>query len=102
MTLARLVMVGALLLAGCTTRVLDIAGEDWDRPNTAIQQETFDEVECARATEPLATSPTTIVGGIIDAFAVPLADVRRGAAYDRCMREKGYVPSHSRSTQAAQ
>jgi len=91
MTFARLMMVGALLLTGCT-RVLDVAGDDWNRANTSIQQETFDEVECARVTEPLARNPDTIVGGIVDTFMVPLADRRRGAAYDRCMREKGYSP----------
>lgn len=90
MTFVRWMVVGALLLTGCT-RVLDVAGSDWDRANTSIQQETFDEVECARATEPLAKSPYTIVGGVIDAVLVPLADARRGAAYDRCMREKGYT-----------
>ena len=91
MTLARLTLMGFVLLAGCT-RVLDISGTDWRRDNTSIQQETFDEVECARATERDGDLPDTIVGGIVDAFVVPLEDARRGASYDRCMIAKGYTP----------
>ena len=91
MALARLMVVGLVLLTGCT-RVLDISGSEWQRANTSIQQETFDEVECARATENAGDLPDTIVGGIIDAFVGPAEDRRRGAAYDRCMKEKGYSP----------
>ena|SRR2546425_1517510 len=93
MTLARLmvVVVGLMLLTGCT-RVLDISGDDWERANTSIQQETFDEVECARLTEPAGKIADTIVGGIVDTFMVPLADTRRAAAQGRCMRERGYTP----------
>lgn len=91
MIIRRLMVVGLLLLTGCT-RVLDITGTEWRRANTSIQQETFDEVECARATERDGDLPDTIVGGIIDTFVVPLEDARRGAAYDRCMVAKGYAP----------
>ena len=85
-----MVLAGAVIvLSGCT-RVLDISGAEWRRPETAIQQETWDEVECARATEYAGDLPDTIIGGIADAIVVPLEDSRRGAAFDRCMVEKGY------------
>jgi uncharacterized protein YceK len=85
-----LLVVGIVVLSGCT-RVLDISGAEWRRPNTAIQQETWDEVECARVTEYAGDDlPDTIVGGLADMIVVPLEDSRRGAAFDRCMVAKGY------------
>lgn len=90
MPMLRLVLVVALL-AGCT-RVIDISGAEWRRSGAGIQQVTFDEVECARDTVDAGDLPDTIVGGIVDAFVVPLEDRRRGAAYDRCMLTKGYEP----------
>ena len=80
---------GLLLLAGCT-RVLDISGSEWRKANASIQQVTYDEVECARASEKVGNLPETFVGGIADAIVVPLEDRRRGAAYDACMRALGY------------
>jgi hypothetical protein len=80
-----------VVLSGCT-RVLDIAGVDWRRPNTPIQQETFDEVECVRDTEGAGDLVDTVVGGVADMIVVPLEDRRRGQAYDRCMIAKGYTP----------
>ena len=84
-----LVLAVAVVALGCT-RVIDVAGTEWRRANTSIQQETYDEVECARDTVDAGNLPDTIVGGIIDAIVVPLEDARRGAAYDRCMQAKGY------------
>ena len=87
-----LLMVGGLvLLSGCT-RVIDIAGTEWGRANTTLQQETWDEVECARETEGAGDLPESFIGGIVDAIMLPLEDARRGAAYDRCMVAKGYSP----------
>lgn len=86
-----LMVVGLVLLSGCT-RVIDIAGVEWSRANTSLQQETWDEVECARETEGAGDMPETIVGGIADAIVVPMEDARRGAAYDKCMMAKGYTP----------
>jgi uncharacterized protein YceK len=85
-----LVAVG-LLLAGCT-RVLDVSGKEWRRANVSIQQITYDEVDCARASERAGDLPDTIVGGIVDMVVLPLEDILRGAAYDRCMRQRGYEP----------
>jgi hypothetical protein len=84
-----------IVLQGCT-RVLDIAGVEWARPNTSIQQETFDEVECVRETEGAGDLVDTIVGGLADMIVVPLEDRRRGQAYDRCMIAKGYTPIAAR------
>ena len=78
-----------LLLSGCT-RVLDVSGTDWRRQGASFQQVTLDEVECARSSDHAGDLPHAIVGGIIDKIVVPLEDVRRGAAYDRCMEKKGY------------
>jgi hypothetical protein len=80
---------GLLLLAGCT-RVLDISGGEWRKGNASIQQVTYDEVECARDSEKAGDLPDTIVGGMADAIVRPLEDRRRGAAYDACMRSRGY------------
>jgi hypothetical protein len=91
MTIVRLVVM-VVLLAGCT-RVIDISGADWSRPGASIQQVTFDEVECARETLYAGDIRDTIVGGIVDAFVVPLEDRRRAAAYDQCMVAKGYEPT---------
>jgi uncharacterized protein YceK len=85
-----LVAVG-LLLAGCT-RVLDVSGKEWQRANASIQQVTYDEMDCARASEHAGDLPDTIVGGVADMVVLPLEDRRRGAAYDRCMRTRGYEP----------
>jgi uncharacterized protein YceK len=82
-------LVAVVLLAGCT-RVLDVSGNEWRRANTSIQQVTYDEVECARASEHVSDMPWTIVGGIVDMVVVPLGDKLRGASYDRCMRKAGY------------
>jgi uncharacterized protein YceK len=89
MRVAMLLVVVGVVLSGCT-RVIDISGAEWRRPNTAIRQETWDEVECARATEYAGDLPDTIVGGLADMIVVPLEDSRRGAAFDRCMVAKGY------------
>jgi len=91
MKVALLMVVGLGLLSGCT-RVIDISGSDWRRADTSIQQETFDEVECARTTEKAGDLPDTFVGGLADLIVVPLEDRRRGAAYDRCMIDRGYSP----------
>ena len=84
-------LVGVVLLFGCT-RGIDIAGVEWNRANTTLAQETWDEVECARETEREGRLPDTIVGGVADAIVAPLEDSRRGSAYDRCMMAKGYTP----------
>ena len=91
MNVGLLMVVGLVLLSGCT-RVIDIAGVEWTRANTTLQQETWDEVECARETEGAGGIGETFVGGMVDAIVVPLEDSRRGAAYDRCMMAKGYTP----------
>jgi hypothetical protein len=90
MTMLRLAVM-VVLLAGCT-RVIDISGAEWRRTGASIQQVTFDEVECARETVDAGDMRDTIVGGIVDAFVVPLEDRRRGQAYDRCMLARGYEP----------
>lgn len=92
MKVALMMVVGLVLLSGCT-RVIDVAGTDWGRADTSLQQETWDEVACARDTEGAGDLLYTfVVGGIADAIVVPLEDARRGAAYDRCMVGKGYSP----------
>ena len=85
------VSVLVLLLLSACTRVLDISGTDWRRQGASFQQVTLDEVECARGSDHAGDLPDTVVGGIADAIVVPLADARRGAAYDRCMETKGYA-----------
>lgn len=85
-----------MLLAACT-RVLDVSGTEWRRANSSIQQITFDEVECARDSEHKGDLPPTIVGGILDKVIRPLEDWKRGAAYDRCMRERGYESASATS-----
>ena len=89
MRVVTLLGVVVLLLVGCT-RVLDVSGSEWRRANASIQQITYDEVECARLSEPAGDLPNTIVGGLADLVVVPLEDVLRGASYDRCMRQRGY------------
>ena len=89
MRVAMLLVTVVLVFAGCT-RVLDVSGAEWRRANASIQQVTYDEVECARTSEPAGDLPDTIVGGVAAMIVVPLEDRRRGAAYDRCMRERGY------------
>lgn len=84
-----LLLAVAVVLVGCT-RILDIAGVEWRKANATIQQVTYDEVECARATESAGKLPDTIVGGVADMIVRPMEDRRRGAAYDECMRSRGY------------
>jgi hypothetical protein len=91
-------LLGLVVLTGCT-RVLDISGSEWKRANTPIRDVTWDEVECARETDGKGELPDTIVGGVVDAFVVPLEDRRRGSAYDRCMHAKGYTPVSAQSSQ---
>jgi hypothetical protein len=86
-----LLAAAVVLLSGCT-RVLDIAGVEWTRANTSLQEETLDEVECVRETEGAGDLVDTVVGGLADAVVVVLEERRRGAAYDRCMVAKGYAP----------
>ena len=88
---AALLVVTLVVLAGCT-RVLDISGSEWRKANASIQQVTYDQVECARATERAGDLPDTIVGGLADAIVRPMEDRKRGAAYDECMRSRGYEP----------
>jgi len=78
-----------LVFAGCT-RVLDISGSDWRRDKTSIQQETLDEMECARNSE-FDGIRWTFVGGVVDAVRLPIEDMTRGARYDSCMEKKGYT-----------
>lgn len=98
MKIALLAVVALVLASGCT-RVLDIAGTEWSRANTSIQENTFDEVECARQTEGAGDRPDTFIGGLADLIVVPLEDARRGAAHDRCMLAKGYTPVANASDQ---
>ena len=98
MRVAMLLVTVVFVLAGCT-RVLDVSGSDWRRANASIQQVTYDEVECARASEPAGKLPDTIVGGVADMIVVPLEDRLRGAAYDGCMRERGYERATTGSRQ---
>ena len=88
-------LLGVVAMSGCT-RVLDVSGSEWKRANTPIRDVTWDEVQCARETEGKGDLPDTIVGGLVDAFVVPLEDRRRGAAYDACMTAKGYTPVAAR------
>ena len=81
-----------------TGRVLDVSGTEWRRANTSFQQVTYDETECARASEHAGDMPWTIVGGIVDMVVVPLGDKLRGASYDRCMHGRGYVAASSTSS----
>jgi len=89
------VAVATVALSGCT-RLIDMSGSDWRRADTAIQQVTWDEVECARETETAGDLRDTIVGGLADAVVVPMEDARRGAAFDRCMVARGYAPVEPR------
>ena len=98
MRVATLLVAVVLLLAGCT-RVLDVSGNEWRRANASIQQVTYDQVECARASKPAGNLPDTFVGGLADKVVVPLEDVLRGRAYDRCMRARGYELSPASARQ---
>jgi hypothetical protein len=91
------VLLAVLLLPAACTRVLDVSGTEWSRQGVSIQQVTFDEVECARATERAGEIPDTIVGGVVDAVVVQLKTMQRLAAHDRCMQGKGYQRVAQRS-----
>jgi hypothetical protein len=90
-------LLAILLLPAACMRVLDVSGNEWSRQGASIQQVTFDEIECARATERVGQIPDTIVGGVVDAVVVQLKAAQRLAAHDRCMRDKGYQHVAARS-----
>src|SRR6185436_2395404 len=90
MRVVALLIVLMVTLSGCITRVLDISGTEWRRPSATIQQITYDETECARASEFDGNLPDTYVGGLADLVVLILEEKLRGSSYDRCMTSRGY------------
>ena len=80
----------ALLATGCTTWDL---GTRWTRPNTMMQQMTYDNVNCARLDEEVKRSPETILGGVLDLGVLTASEIARISRYNECMTSKGYVRS---------
>ena len=91
---ATLIVVAAILIAGCTTR-FDIGGGEWKRPGAQIAQTTFDEMECARVAVDARGFPDTIVGGLADVVAAKIQDIKMSRDYDHCMTARGYQPARS-------
>ena len=84
------VIAVALLAAGCTTWDL---GTRWTRPNTMMQQTTYDNMGCARLDEEVKRTPETILGGVFDLGVLTVTEIIRISRYNDCMTSKGYVKS---------
>jgi hypothetical protein len=89
---AVLVLVG--LLSGCAPQ-FDIAGRDWTKPDTQVQDVTADEMECARLASRAYWTPESVVGGPADVVRVKIEDAQMSSAFRRCMEAKGYRATRS-------
>ena len=87
-----LLVLGAV--AGCSTKY-DLSGADWTKPDTLLQQVTYDEMECVRAARGGGHTPDLIVGGLVDVGRYFVEESQRRGTYRRCMEARGYQPSGS-------
>ena len=87
-----LLVLGAV--AGCSTKY-DLSGADWTKPDTLLQQVTYDEMECVRAARDGGHTPDLIVGGLVDVGRYFVEESQRRGTYRRCMEARGYQPSGS-------
>ena len=85
---------GLLLLAGCAPH-FDIGGGERAKPESAIQQTTLDEMDCARAASRAYSTPDLLLGGLLDVVRVKIEDGQMTSAFSGCMRGKGYQPARS-------
>lgn len=79
-------------LAACTAR-LPVTGVEWSKPDAGLQQVTFDQTECARQAEDAGQTADLLVGGVVDAGRNAIREGGRSAAYEQCMRARGYTPA---------
>jgi hypothetical protein len=82
-----LLVLGAL--TGCSTKY-DLSGAEWTKPNTLIQDVTYDEMECVRAAREAGHTPDLIVGGLVDVGRYFVEERQRSGSFHSCMEAKGY------------
>lgn len=88
----RLIMaVAAMWLAGCAP-AFDVAGREWAKPGTSIQQVTLDETNCARDAYRAGWTPDLVLGGVLDIGRIVVENSAQISSYNRCMRQGGYGP----------
>jgi hypothetical protein len=87
-----LLVLGAL--AGCSAKY-DLSGADWTKPNTLIQDVTYDEMECVRGAREAGHTPDLIVGGLLDVGRYFVEERQRSGSFHICMEAKGYQRSRS-------
>jgi hypothetical protein len=91
LTIALLVL-GAL--TGCSTKY-DLTGGGWTKSGSAIQDATYDEMECVRGAREAGATPDLVVGGVADVARYLVEERQRTGAYRNCMVAKGYQPRGS-------
>jgi hypothetical protein len=91
LTIALLVL-GAL--TGCSTKY-DLTGGGWTKSGSAIQDATYDEMECVRSAREAGSTADLVVGGLVDVGRYFVEERQRTSAYHHCMQAKGYQPSGS-------
>jgi hypothetical protein len=82
-----LLVLGAL--TGCSTKY-DLSGAEWTKPNTLIQDVTYDEMECVRSAREAGHTPDLIVGGLVDLGRYFVEERQRNGSFHSCMEAKGY------------
>jgi len=80
--------------AGCSIKY-DLSGADWTKPDTMVQEATYDEMACVRAARDAGHTPDLIVGGVVDVGRYTVEEYQRRDAYRGCMQTRGYQPSGS-------
>ena len=89
-----IMVVAAMCLAGCAP-AFDVAGRDWAKPGTSIQQVTLDETNCARDAYMAGWTPDLVLGGVLDVARIVVQNSAQSGSYRRCMRQRGYGPKDS-------
>ena len=85
-----LILLAVWAVAGCASQ-FDIAGTDWGKAGTTLNQVTLDELECAREAADAGRPPDLIVGGVVDVVRVVIEEGNRTATFNGCMTARGYT-----------
>lgn len=94
---AALALATLLALPACTT-IHDPS--DWTKPAATMQEVTFDDMECERASRDIPGTFDPIVGGVADIPRIMIENGQREHTYTRCMKDRGYERTSPQATTA--
>jgi len=84
------VLALAVIVGGCAAE-LDVSGAKWKKEGTTSNQITLDETDCARGALDAGMTPDPFIGGLVDLVRNAIREGGREGAYEKCMRDRGYM-----------